>query len=403
MLAVGERWLDGLPSDEDELDLDVDLLGLVGLRDPLRPTAADSVRRAREAGIDVMVLTGDHPVTAAAIARALRLGDHEPLTGAAISEMDDDTLREATREHAVFARVTPADKLRLVEVLQASGHVVAVTGDGINDTPALRRADVGVAMGMSGTEAAREAAEIVLTDDDFSTIVRAVHEGRRIDENVRKFVAFLLSANLGEVILFGIAVLAGLGVPMTVVQVLAVNLLTDGLPAVALSRDPASPGVMRRGPRGLGGLFSRRLGLALALAGGAVGLTATGAYVIGREFAPDAAQTMAFATIALAELCLVFSLRSPHDPAWRGPRNAALAWSVVGSAAIVALLVYVPQLHEPFGTSALDATELLVVLLFAVLPAVLVEAAKAVGRLHGNAGNPQNAPSVPGWRTRGHA
>ena len=260
VLAVGERWLDGLPSDEDELDLDVDLLGLVGLRDPLRPTAADSVRRARDAGIDVMVLTGDHPVTAAAIARALQLGDHEPLTGAAISEMDDDTLREATREHAVFARVTPADKLRLVEVLQASGHVVAVTGDGINDTPALRRADVGVAMGLSGTEAAREAAEIVLTNDDFSTIVRAVHEGRRIDENVRKFVAFLLSANLGEVILFGIAVLAGLGVPMTVVQVLAVNLLTDGLPAVALSRDPASPGVMRRGPRGLGALFSRRLG-----------------------------------------------------------------------------------------------------------------------------------------------
>ena len=172
VLAVGERWLDGLPSDEDELDLHVELLGLVGLRDPLRTTAADSIRRARDAGIDVAMLTGDHPVTAAAIARALRLGDREPLTGAAISEMDDDALREATREHEVFARVTPADKLRLVEALQASGHVVAVTGDGINDTPALRRADVGVAMGMSGTEAAREAAEIVLTDDDFSTIVR---------------------------------------------------------------------------------------------------------------------------------------------------------------------------------------------------------------------------------------
>jgi Ca2+-transporting ATPase len=403
VLAVGERWLDGLPSDEDELDLHVDVLGLVGMRDPLRTTAADSIRRARDAGIDVVVLTGDHPVTATAIARALRLGDREPLTGAAISVMDDDTLRKATREHEVFARVTPADKLKLVEVLQASGHVVAVTGDGINDTPALRRADVGVAMGMSGTEAAREAAEIVLTNDDFSTIVRAVHEGRRIDENVRKFVAFLLSANLGEVILFGIAVLAGLGVPMTVVQVLAVNLLTDGLPAVALSRDPASPGVMRRGPRGLGGLFTRRLGFALALAGTAVGLTATGAYVVGRELAPDSAQTMAFATIALAELCLVFSLRSSHDAAWRGPRNATLAWSVAGSAAIVALLVYVPLLHEPFGTHALGPAEVGVVLLLALLPAVLVEAAKAVGRLRGNAGNPQNAPSVPGLRTRGHA
>jgi Ca2+-transporting ATPase len=403
VLAVGERWLDGLPSDEDELDLDVDLLGLVGLRDPLRTTAADSVRRARDAGIDVVVLTGDHPVTAAAIARALQLGDHEPLTGAAISEMDDDALQEATREHEVFARVTPADKLRLVEVLQASGHVVAVTGDGINDTPALRRADVGVAMGLSGTEAAREAAEIVLTNDDFSTIVHAVHEGRRIDENVRKFVAFLLSANFGEVILFGIAVLAGLGVPMTVVQVLAVNLLTDGLPAVALSRDPASPGVMRRGPRGLGALFSRRLVLALALAGSAVGLAATGAYVVGRELTPDAAQTMAFATIALAELFLVFSMRSSHSPAWRGPPNRALAWSVVASVAIVALLVYVPQLHEAFGTYPLGASELAVVLLFAVVPGVLVEAAKAVSRLRGDAGNPQNVPSVPGCRTRGHA
>ncbi|HET9244156.1 MAG TPA: cation-transporting P-type ATPase [Gaiella sp.] len=402
VLAVGERWLDVLPSHEDDLDLDVDLLGLVGLRDPLRATAADSVRRARDAGIDVVVLTGDHPVTAAAIARALQLGNGEPLTGAALAEMDDDTLRKATSEHEVFARVTPADKLRLVEVLQSAGHVVAVTGDGINDTPALRRADVGVAMGMSGTEAAREAAEIVLTNDDFSTIVRAVQEGRRIDENVRKFVAFLLSANLGEVILFGIAVLAGLGVPMTVVQVLAVNLLTDGLPAVALSRDPASSDVMRRGPRGLGGLFSRRLGFALALAGCAVGLTATGAYVVGRELAPDAAQTMAFATIALAELFLVFSLRSSHGPAWRGPRNAALAWSVAASAAIVALLVYMPQLHEPFGTYALGASELVLVLLFAVLPALLVEASKAVGRLRGYAGNPQNTPSVPGWRTRGH-
>ena len=402
VLAVGERWLDGLPSDEDELDLHVDVLGLVGLRDPLRTTAADSIRRAHDAGIDVVVLTGDHPVTATAIARALRLGDREPLTGAALSEMDDDTLREATREREVFARVTPADKLKLVEALQASGHVVAVTGDGINDTPALRRADVGVAMGMSGTEAAREAAEIVLTNDDFSTIVRAVHEGRRIDENVRKFVAFLLSANLGEVILFGIAVLAGLGVPMTVVQVLAVNLLTDGLPAVALSRDPASPGVMRRGPRGLEGLFTRRLGFALALAGIVVGLTATGAYVLGRELAPNSAQTMAFATIALAELCLVFSLRSTHDAAWRGPRNATLAWSVAGSAAVVALLVYVPLLHEPFGTHALGPAEVGVVLLLALLPAVLVETAKAVGRLRGNAGNPQHAPSVPGLRTRGH-
>ena len=164
------------------------------------------------------ILTGDHPATARAIAAALEL------------EADD-----------VHARITPADKLEIVEELQAAVEVVAVTGDGVNDAPALRRADVGVAMGRSGTETAREAADIVLTDDDFATIVAAIREGRRIADNIRKFVAFLLSANLGEVVLFAVAVLAGLGAPMTVVQVLLVNLLTDGLPAVALSRGPARP------------------------------------------------------------------------------------------------------------------------------------------------------------------
>ena len=281
----------------------------------------------------------------------------------------------------VFARVTPADKLRLVEALQAGGHVVAVTGDGINDTPALRRADVGVAMGSSGTEAAREAADLVLTDDDFSTIVRAIHEGRRIDENVRKFVAFLLSANLGEVVLFGIAVLGGLGAPMTVAQVLVVNLLTDGLPAIALSRDPASPDAMRRRPRAREGLFSPRFRLALVGTGAAVGLAATCAYAVGREVAPSAAQTMAFATIALSELALVFSLRSTFAPAWRGPRNAALGWSVLASAVVVALCLYVPRLGEPLGTTALDAPELAIVVVLALVPAALFEAAKALRRL----------------------
>ena len=163
--------------DEDELDRDVEILGLVGLRDPLRPTAADSIRRARAEGVEVAILTGDHPVTAAAIARALELPDGVPLTGLQLEALDDAELGRATQDHSVFARVTPADKLRLVEALQSAGHVVAVTGDGINDTPALRRADVGVAMGGSGTESAREAADVVLTDDDFATIVAAIARG----------------------------------------------------------------------------------------------------------------------------------------------------------------------------------------------------------------------------------
>ncbi|HEU0246752.1 MAG TPA: cation-transporting P-type ATPase [Gaiellaceae bacterium] len=377
VLAVGERWLDGPLEDEHELDSGIELIGLVGLHDPLRDTAADSVRQARAAGVKVAILTGDHPATAAAIARELGLGHGEPLTGVELEDMDEEALRAAASRHDVFARVTPADKLRLVTALQDSGHVVSVTGDGINDTPALRRADVGVAMGRSGTEAAREAAEIVLTDDDFATIVRAIREGRRIEDNVRKFVAFLLSANLGEVILFAVAVLAGLGAPMTVVQVLAVNLLTDGLPAIALSRDPAAAGTMRVRPRRSGALFSPQQRLALALAGMAVGLAAIGAYVAGRELAPEAAQTMAFATIALAELVFVFSVRSTVAPAWRGPRNATLTWSVLASALLVALVIYMPALHEPFGTQPLGPIELLVVAVLALVPTALVESVKA--------------------------
>ena len=380
VLAVGERLLDAGEPAGDDVDRGLDLVGLVALHDPLRETAAESIRQAREAGIEVAMLTGDHALTAAAIARSLDLGDRPPVTGPALEAMDEPELGEAVRLNRVFARVTPADKLRLVEAFQAAGHVVSVTGDGINDTPALRRADVGVAMGRSGTEAAREAAEIVLTDDDFGTIVAAIREGRRIADNIRKFVAFLLSANLGEVVVFAIAVLAGLGAPMTVVQVLMVNLLTDGLPAVALSRDPASPETMSLRPRGHGRLFTRQLELALGLAGVAVGLAATAAFLIGRELEPDAAQTMTFATIALAELAFVFSIRSARAPAWRGPRNDALVASVLASAALVALVVYVPALHEPLGTVALGPAALAVVLALALVPTALVEALKRLRR-----------------------
>ena len=182
----------------------------------------------------------------------------------------------------MFARITPADKLHIVEELQASGEVVAVTGDGVNDAPALRRADVGIAMGRSGSEAAREASDVVLTNDELGTIVAAVREGRRIYANITKFVAFLLSANLGEVVLFAVAILAGLGAPMTVVQVLVINLLTDGLPAVALARDPALPGHERLARSRTGALLSGRLWAVLAVVGVLIGLAAFAAFTIGK-------------------------------------------------------------------------------------------------------------------------
>jgi Ca2+-transporting ATPase len=358
VLAVAERRLDaGVPEDDDTLERELDLIGVIGLQDPLRETAAEAVRQARAAGLRVQILTGDHPATARAIARELELPDS-----------------------AVSARVTPADKLRLVTALQDEGEVVAVTGDGVNDAPALRRADVGVAMGRSGTEAAREASDIVLTDDDFSTIVAAIREGRAITDNVRKFVAFLLSANLGEVMLFAASVLAGLGAPMTVVQVLTVNVLTDGPPAVALAGDAPARDAMRRAPERGDRLFGRESWTALALAGVLVGAAAIGAFLAGRALDREASQTMAFATIALGELIVVFAVRSPLEAAWKEAANPYLFAAVAASLALLALAVYLPALHDPFGTVALDGREAAVVVAFALLPFAGIEVAKALLR-----------------------
>jgi Ca2+-transporting ATPase len=383
VLAVAEGWPEGAGGEPDPeaLERDLEILGIVALQDPLRETSAAAVQGARRAGIEVLMVTGDHPRTAASIARELDLGDAPPLTGPELDGMDDERLGRALEGHTVYARVAPAHKLRLVEALQGAGRVVAVTGDGINDAPALRRADAGVAMGRSGTEAARQAAEVVLTDDDFATIVAAVREGRIIGDNVRKFVAFLLSANLGEIVLFAVAVLAGLGAPMTVVQVLTVNLLTDGLPAIALTRDPASPTTMLRPPNPLGTLFSREQSLLLGAAGVTVGAAATVAFLAGRELEPDAAQTMAFATIALAELAFVYSIRSSTQPAWAGPANRALALSVLASAGVVLACVYVPFARELLGAEPLGTEELALVVVLALTPSFLIETGKVlVGR-----------------------
>ncbi len=353
VLAVASRTVDPDERDENVLETGLRPLGLVGLTDPLRASAAASIRSARELGLEVRMLTGDHALTAAAIAGQLEL---EPA--------------------AVHARFTPGDKLRLVAELQQAGEIVAVTGDGVNDAPALRQADVGIAMGGCGTEAAREASSLVITDDDFATIVAAVEEGRRIAGNLRSFLAFLLSANLGEVALFAVAIGAGLGPPMTVVQVLAVNLLTDGPPAIALARDPA--GSHARIERGR--LFGRGYAAALVVMGLLVGLAALVAYLVVREWRTEAAPTAAFATVALAELALVFSCRSVRLPSWRLPPNRFLHWAVLGSLLVVVLLVYMPFLQEPMGTVALTLEEVALVLGLALAPAVLMEVAKAVGR-----------------------
>jgi P-type Ca2+ transporter type 2C len=357
VLAVAERSLDEREVFTDDVDTELVPLGLVVLHDPPRETAAPAIDAAHNAGLRVEMLTGDHEVTAQAIGRTLGLSP--------------DT---------VHARVTPEEKLRLVERRQAEGEIVAVTGDGVNDSPALRRADVGVAMGRGGTEAAREASDLVLTDDDFATIVAAIREGRAITDNIRKFVAFLLSANLGEVVMFAIAILAGLGAPMTVVQVLLVNVLTDGLPAVALARDPASLNTMSRSPERSTRLFPTIDWGALAAVGLLVGLAGLSAFIVGPG--GDAARTRAFATVAVAELILVFSLRSRLEHAWREPPNPYLFAGVGLSLAIIGLALFLPWLHEPLAMTPPAPSELGLVLGLALLPAAAVEALKEAVHRH---------------------
>ena len=373
VLAVAERELEPGSWSDAEIECDLVLLGVIALHDPLRATAAAAVDAARTAGIEIRMLTGDHPATAHTIGHALGLPDE-----------------------AILARATPADKLALVQELQENGAVVAVTGDGVNDAPALRRADVGVAMGRTGTEAAREAAAIVLTDDDFATIVTAIAEGRRIGDNIRKFVAFLLSANLGEVLVFTIAILAGLGPPLAVIQVLLVNLVTDGLPALALARDPASPETMTTPPRTGRELFNTRTWQALLSIGILVGTATFAAFSIGRALGGDIAETMAFATLALSELALVYGMRSYSTAAWRMPSNRWLNLSVLASAAVIAGVVFLPAANTPFATNPLSTVAVAVVVVLALIPLTAVELLKAYQRRNQP---PSNPPRGPGHST----
>jgi Ca2+-transporting ATPase len=353
VLAVTTRDLDDAAAGDD-VERDLRLLGVIAVHDPLRATAPSAVDAALRAEIAVRMVTGDHPATARTIGRALGLADE-----------------------AILARATPADKLALVEELQQQGEVVAVTGDGVNDAPALRRADVGVAMGRSGTEAAREAAGVVLTDDDFATIVAAVAEGRRIGDNIRKFVAFLLSANLGEVLVFAAAIGIGLGSPLAVIQILLVNLVTDGLPALALARDPARPDTMTTPPRTGAELFDRQTWRILLWIGFLVGSSTLASFGAGRVLGGDTAQTMAFATLAIGELALVYGIRSNTAAAWRLRRNRWLDAGVLASLAVVVATVYVPGAHAAFATTALRPEAAAVALALALAPLAGIELLKA--------------------------
>ena len=362
----------------EETERDLVFAGLVGMIDPPRDEARDAVARARRAGVRPVMITGDHPKTAAVIAQELGVAsDGAAVTGADLERMSDESLDRTVTTVPVYARVNPEHKLRIVQALQRHGAVVAMTGDGVNDAPALKTADIGVAMGVTGTDVSKQAADMVLADDNFATIVAAVEEGRAIFSNIRKFLRYLLSSNIGEVMtmFFGVVLAGAIGLepqsgavvlPLLATQLLWINLVTDGAPALALGLDPADPGVMRSPPRPAGErVITRRMwggiffvGVVMA-AGTLYTLDAAlpGGLVRGNRSLRHA-QTMAFTTLILFQLFNVFNARSDDDSAFRGLFANPWLWAAVfASAALQLVVVYMPFLQRAFSTESLTISD----------------------------------------------
>ena len=387
VLAVaGRRWT-VLPCSEDSETIEQDLtfLGLIGLLDPPRPEAKEAVETCRSAGIMPVMITGDHPATGKAIATALgMLGpDEQVMTGQELRRLSDADLAERIDRTRVYARVDPEQKIRIVGAIRARGAFVAMTGDGVNDAPALARADIGVAMGRSGTDVAREAAALVLLDDNFTTIVTAVTEGRRIFDNIRKFVSYILTCNAAEIWTIFLAPFFGLPIPLLPIQILWINLVTDGIPGLALAAEPAEPGIMRRPPRPAGesifagGMWQHILWVGLAM-GGISLLTQAGAIRLGF----DHWQTMVFTVLALSQMANVLAIRSERLSLFGQGlfSNLPLLGAILLTIALQLMAIYVPALNPIFETAPLTWAELTVCLALSSLTFVIIEIEKWLAR-----------------------
>ena len=354
VLAVGYKTISELPVTFAPATIEKDFifLGMVGMIDPPREEAKEAVRRCKEAGIKPVMITGDHKITATAIAKSLGIittGDCV-LTGTDVEMMSDEQLKEMAGNVAVFARVTPEHKVRIVNAFQSRGNVVAMTGDGVNDAPALKLADIGVAMGITGTDVAKEAADVVLTDDNFATIVSSVREGRRIYDNLMKSIQFMISTNLGEIVLLLIAVLANLDMPLLPIQLLFINLVGDSLPSLALSVDHADKNIMKRKPIDPNqGIFTKHFTTRVIIQSLIIGLTTLAAYMIGMNTSVDVARTMTFATMVFCQFTIIFSIRSGHN--WFTHKMFTNRWlwlTIVFVTALTLLVLLVPGMQSLF-------------------------------------------------------
>ncbi|PEZ00855.1 calcium-translocating P-type ATPase, SERCA-type [Bacillus sp. AFS018417] len=372
---------------EQEAEQDLMFIGLQGMIDPPRPEVKQAVQECKDAGIKTIMITGDHKVTAMAIAE--QLGILPPggrvVEGIELANMSVEELEDIVDETYVFARVSPEHKLKIVKALQNKDHIVAMTGDGVNDAPAIKAADIGVAMGVTGTDVAKEASSLVLLDDNFATIKAAIKEGRNIYENIRKFIRYLLASNVGEILVMLFAMILALPLPLVPIQILWVNLVTDGLPAMALGLDAPEGDVMRRKPRHpKEGVFARGLAWKIVSRGFLIGAMTLLAFIIAHNQNPNElkyAQTVAFATLVLAQLIHVFDCRSEHSVFHRNPfGNMYLVGAVLISILLMLVVIYYPPLQPIFSTMPIKARDWLLIVGLSSIPTFLLVGSLLTGK-----------------------
>ena len=417
VLAMAYKYMDHEPVGDEVLDLERDLtfVGMCGMIDPPREEAKHAVQKCKKAGIKTVMITGDHKITATAIAQQLGIleNEDEAITGAELAKMSDEELDKNIRKYSVYARVAPEHKVRIVKAWQKAGEIVAMTGDGVNDAPALKQADIGCAMGMVGTDVAKEAADVILTDDNFATIVSAVEEGRRIYANILKAIEFLISSNIGEIVLLFVCMLItpflsstfGIDInliePLLPMHILWINLVTDSLPALALAVDPAEDDIMKKKPNKEKGIFVKSRLWRVAYQGVMIGLITLAAFIIGlatpdsilpqveglsnEEIKVEIGQTMAFVTLAFAELVHVFNVRNPKKSIFKTHpfKNKMLLLALGVSALLMIVILAVPGLREVFSIPVLPAQDIFEMILLILSPIVIVEIMKLI-KLNGN-------------------
>jgi Ca2+-transporting ATPase len=400
VLAAAYRPVDEVPDEPNanEVERDLIFLGMIGMIDPARPEVRPAIAEARTAGIKTVMITGDYPNTAIAIANELdlwRSGDLT-LTGVELDEMDDERFAHVVESVDVYARVSPQHKVRIVEALQSKGHVVAMTGDGVNDAPALKRSSIGVAMGITGTDVSKEASDMVLTDDNYASIVAAVEEGRIIYANIRKFVFYLLSCNVAEILIIFLAILAKLPLPLTAIQLLVLNLITDGAPALALGMEKGDPDTMNVPPRPVNEpVINREMQVGIVVQSIVITAAVLTAFLVGLNWYGDVgqgliiAQTMAFGTLSISELTRAYTSRSERYGLFQIGvfSNKWMQYAVLSSLAILLAIIYVPLLQTIFKTTSLGSREWGVMLPLLFLPAIAAEITKVFLRM----------PRLQGW------